>query len=415
MFARRGAPGGVLLRHAGVAVRVLMSGGVALAVLGLTAAAARAQGAPATIDLMYWPAERQVAQRNNDNWAVLNVLGHLRGSADGVQVQVTVMPGGNGVPIGWVPLARFTLINGQFSGYMALRAGGWYSLEFRAVYQGRVGASWTVNRVGAGEVFILAGQSNAGNGGELDPNYQLDDRISSFDGGRWAAAANPLPFAQGGGGCPWVYMSNLLMDVWKVPIGLCPVACGNTSVTDWQPGHTVTFPGMGPYYLFGNLTRAILTLQPRGGVRAVLWFQGENDALTPLPTYQALLTNLIVQSRNVTGVNVAWMIALDGYNPGVGGTLPGVGVPLPLGAYPLDPRWPPSLRLAQYAVTSTVPNTYLGPTSDDLGAPAYRYAPSHYAHMNITGLSINGTRWAAYLLTTPQLIPVQLDVVPPVH
>jgi hypothetical protein len=393
-----------------VAVKVNLMRGVVLAVLEMTGSV----GTSATIDQIYLPSERQVAQRNNENWALLNVLGHLQGAAHGVQVRATVMPGGNGQPTGWVPLTGFALLNGQFSGSMILRAGGWYSLEFRAVYKGTVGPSWTVDRVGAGEVFILAGQSNACNGGELDPNYQLADRISSFNGTQWVAGANPLPFAQGDGGSPWVYMSNVLVNVWDVPIGLFSVACGNTSVTDWQPGHTVTFPVLGELRLFGNLTQAILELRPRGGVRAVLWIQGENDAHTPLPTYQALLTNLVVQSRIATGVNVAWMIALDGYNPGLGGNVPGLGVPLPFGADPLDPRWAPSLRLAQYAVTRTVPNTYVGPTSDDLGKPDYRYAPTGYAHMNIKGLSIDGARWAALLLNTYQLIPRGLDVPPPV-
>jgi hypothetical protein len=290
----------------------------ALLALSLLPAAAPARGAPvtaeatpATIDTMYWPSERQVAQRNNDNWAVLNVQGQFQGPADGIIVKVSVMPGGTGQPIGWVPLAALTIANGRFNGYMGLYGGGWYSLEFRATYQGRLGAPWTVDRVGAGEVFILAGQSNAANAGELDPTYQLEDRISSFDGNQWAAAKNPLPFAQGGGGSPWVYMSNLLVAVWDVPIGLCPVARAATSVSDWQPGHTVTFPGPGPIHLFVDLVGAINGLKPRGGVRAVLWFQGENDTtVTPIPTYQALLTNLIVQSRRATGVDVAWMIAL---------------------------------------------------------------------------------------------------------
>jgi hypothetical protein len=35
--------------------------------------------------------------------------------------------------------------------------------------------------------------------------------------------------------------------------------------------------------------------------------------------------------------------------------------------------------------------------------------------MNLLGLSIDGTRWAGFLLNTPQLIPKQLDVPPPVN
>jgi hypothetical protein len=44
-------------------------------------------------------------------------------------------------------------------------AGGWYTLGVRATVTGRLVAEVLVERVGVGEVFVVAGQSNAANHG----------------------------------------------------------------------------------------------------------------------------------------------------------------------------------------------------------------------------------------------------------
>ncbi|MBV8607823.1 MAG: hypothetical protein JO034_10230 [Singulisphaera sp.] len=247
--------------------------------------------------------------------------------------------------------------------------------------------------MGVGEVFITAGQSNAANAGVLDPTYQVNDRISSFNGSQWAAGANPLPFAQGSGGNIWVYMANRLVRDWNVPIGIDPIAWGAVGVETWQPG--VMLPDTGGVENFARLTQAILSLQSRGGVRAVLWQQGEADRFTGPATYESLLSNVIETSRLVTGLNTAWVIALSSYIPG--------DTPLQPGQNPLDPTIDPqSIRLGQYAVTRTLPNVYLGPSTDDLG-PDYR-DPDYHIHFNVVGLNIVGSRWAEVLEQTPQLI-----------
>jgi hypothetical protein len=135
-------------------------------------------------------------------------------------------------------------------------------------------------------------------------------------------------------------------------------------------------------------------------VRAVLWHQGEADHFTPIPTYQALLTNLINQSRAVTGTQVPWVVALVSYIPP--NYSPNADPPLQPGQDPRDPTIrPPTIRLAQCAVAGTVPGVYLGPTSDDLGPP-FR-DPVYHIHFNVPGLAILGSRWAQVLLQSPLL------------
>jgi hypothetical protein len=355
---------------------------------------------------MNWPSDRQVVQRNANNLGLVSVLGDLEGPASTVEVRAMVHPGGSGQAVGWSPLKSFAEApDGTFTGWFALSAGGWYTLVFRAINRGRIGPTFTVNHVGVGEVFIVAGQSNATNSGELDPTFQPSDRISSFNGNVWVHAANPLPFAFGGGGNAWDYMAQQLEQVLNVPIGLESIAIGSTSIEQWQPGQVLppAYPTLidGGHQLFATLTRAILTLQPRGGVRAVLWNQGESDKNTSIPVYQALLTNLILQSRQATGVNVMWGITLNSLDPRIQTLQPGQD--------PTDLTiLPATIRRAQVMVARTVPNVIMGPTMDDLGEP-YR-VPPQYAHLNVLGESTIGTRWADVLLTVPGIVPVRSSV-----
>lgn len=142
-------------------------------------------------------------------------------------------------------------------------------------------------------------------------------------------------------------------------------------------------------------------LVPLGGARAVLWHQGECDHRTDSATYQTLLTNLIVESRRTTNVNIPWVVAMVSY-------VPAGDPPLSPGLSPLDPRIrPKTIRLAQYSVTRSVPFVYLGPTTDDLG-PTYR--DSSRIHMNVAGLQAHGAKWVNVLLNATTLIPVPITL-----
>lgn len=191
--------------------------------------------ATGVLDQLYFPTDRQVTQRNESGYGVTGVYGNIHGAATSVQFRAAVNPGGRGVSTGWLFIANFQRSGTTFTGQIKLAQGGWYTLESRAVYGSMPGTVSSVAHLGVGEVFILAGQSNAVSSGTLDPVYRVSDLVSSFSGTRWAAATNPLPFDVGDGGSPFTYMANGLVRALGIPIGLVPVAWPGTTIKEWQP------------------------------------------------------------------------------------------------------------------------------------------------------------------------------------
>ena len=69
------------------------------------------------------------------------------------------------LPDRWQPL--YPAANRRdFGATLPTPAGGWYKLEVRALRDKKVVAETAVDHVGVGEVFVIAGQSNAANSGE---------------------------------------------------------------------------------------------------------------------------------------------------------------------------------------------------------------------------------------------------------
>jgi hypothetical protein len=351
--------------------------------------------APGVVVEITAPAERQVVQRGDDDAALVAVRGRVAGPATRIFVRARPRPGVRGEALPWRPLEGSLARDGRFSGRVRLAAGGWYELQLCAVHGGRPGPVATVGRVGVGEVFLVAGQSNISNSGDLDRAHRVDDRVSAFDGeaGAWARGGNPMPFAPGAGGCMQAYLGNRLVRELGVPVAFCTLSWA-MPVEAWLPG--AVYPRAPKARAFRDLVVRLAALRDRGGLRAVLWHQGETDFYTPIPDYARRLTSLIVRSRAAAELDVPWVIARVCYGPGRPG--------LPAGADPCDPTIrPPTIRLAQCEVARTVPRCYPGPTTDDLG-PAFRET-KHRLHLNVRGLAIHGDRWAEVLLHTPGLLP----------
>src|SRR5581483_848800 len=100
---------------------------------------------------------------------------------------------------------------------------GWFRLDVRAVMGGKAVAQATVERVGVGEVFVVAGQSNAANHG-AEKQITRTGRVAAFDGIRWQLANDPQPGASGNGGSFLPPFGDAIVDKFDVPVGL--VACG---------------------------------------------------------------------------------------------------------------------------------------------------------------------------------------------
>ena len=156
------------------------------------------------------PKPRQIIQRNSNNHADVKVTGNWVGTALRLEARAIVMAGAtnNGVSTDWVTIVHAPT-NGVFSGVLPnVTGGGWYRIEVRAVDADTNSLlSVSVDRVGIGDIFVTAGQSNAGCFGSPQQS-PTDDRVSAFVllNKSWQLGKDAQPDNSGGvgqGGSPW--------------------------------------------------------------------------------------------------------------------------------------------------------------------------------------------------------------------
>ena len=317
------------------------------------------------------PTGRSVLQRDENNRADVTVEGLFAGDVTRIEARAVPMAGYGGEETSWQVIDDAPT-GGSFSSSLDL-AGGWYEIQVRAFNDTELVAENSVERIGVGEVFITAGQSNSANSGST-PVTPADERVSAWTGGMWQFAGDPQPIATGTGGSPWPTMADHLVDAFDVPIGLVSVGWGGTSISQWQPGGS----------LYPRLEEALETLGPEG-FRAVLWHQGESDAGAGTSTedYVAGLENIIAQSRMDAGWDVLWGVALASYRPGFGSD--------------------EDIINAQLEVIANDSLVFLGAMTDDMIVP-YRDGTDYTGiHFNEAGLREHGYRW--YLQLFPIVVP----------
>jgi hypothetical protein len=281
------------------------------------------------------PISRAVFQRGNDGRALVTVAGNVSQLVDRVEARFVARQGGT--TTGWMTVQEAPQ-GGVFRGTLSV-TGGWYNLEVRGVLNNNpVGSVATLERVGVGEVFLIAGQSN---GQGLDPAMQSgqpesnDDRVnvlayhntsnSLADPPRpeFAKLTNSLYGLHGFGSWNWGVLGDRLAAHLNVPVLFINTAHGATTVNNWVEsaqgqrtqniyclscGENSYYPAGMPY---GNLRLALNHYVPLLGVRAVLWHQGESDTQlgTTADAYAGMLRQVIGFSRNHSGKHVPWMVA----------------------------------------------------------------------------------------------------------
>ena len=296
-----------------------------------------------------YPYNRQIFQRDNNNEAQFSILGACPKNTTRVQYKLVPIQLNQGVSINWTDLPTNPL-GGFFQGQISAK-GGWYSLHVRVFEDGTPLDSSILSRVGVGENFIIAGQSNAQGTQKFEGDVAAqDDRVNVASFSNMISSINPATdefvaiengsfdypenvFKQlssnavigptGGTSYYWANLGDSLAKKLNVPICFFNAAWGGTSIRNWvesSRGQLTELPWVaGLYYQKGypytNLKKVAEVFGKKNGVRAVLWHQGETDAYQRmLPSvYQAYLKELINNFRKDIGEEIPWVISQSSY------------------------------------------------------------------------------------------------------
>jgi hypothetical protein len=212
------------------------------------------------------PVDFQVFQRDAGGSASMTVAGTYR-LPDGHAAPSAVEARWRGGP--WTVIDSNPSA-GRFAGALDGSAGQG-TLEVRFANDTAVAASRL--SVGVGDVFVVAGQSNAVGFGWEGQVYERPEAAPDLKASmlspdlRWSELEDPVG---GGGGSVWPLVATEVLADQGVPVAFVATAVGGTSIMQWQPG-------LWKYY--GSMSDRINALGGPGSVRAVLFWQGETDAV----------------------------------------------------------------------------------------------------------------------------------------
>ncbi len=312
------------------------------------------------------PVVRQIFQRDLKNQALVTITGSYSLPMDTIQVRLTPVKVGQGTAVDWTVI-KSSPLGGLFKGNVSVK-GGWYTMEVRGLLNGQiVGNISKLDRVGVGEVFVLAGQSNAGGSGLLETNETAaaDDRVNcanfispgtyypnfpffhaeisqfsivEFSQLKKTSAIGPT----GLGPYYWGKVGDALSAKLNVPIMFFNTGWAGASVRVWrESAENPTIGVLSDFqfdsnntnryqvgYPYANLNAVLRYYGINMGVRAVLWMEGETQNLLnlsaarnnkPLPVtltnYLDNLQRLVKKTRQDLGNNkLAWVVARTSYS-----------------------------------------------------------------------------------------------------
>ena len=358
-----------------------------LEILTLFASMLAAQVSAQTQALEF-PLERQVVQRNAQEWAEVKVAGTVPATTTLVEAKAELPTPGlrlRGEPVDWTVVAKDAQIkDGRFCGSLKLVTGGWYMLTVRfrksaadpAVLGGAV-----VGKVGVGDIYITAGQSNSVN--FCFPKQKAEEDLCVYcDGKQFIPAVDPMPDAIGEKGTPWPILGDMLSRTTQAPVCFRSATTNVSRIKEWVPFPEAT-------HRVGQIENLVLRAKWFGpaGIRAVLWVQGEADTDDPaplLPTppaeYERDAKAMIEFSRKKLGWTVDWFVAGNSYIPNKPGK---------------DYRQNIANTLSAQKALWDKGIAFRGPDTNDLvGSSEYRHDA---VHMGPRGSRVAAERWYAEL------------------
>lgn len=315
-----------------------------------------------------WPINRSVFQRNSSNQANVFFAGQFfyNDQVDCAaldffyKIQKRTLDTGapNGDQVGWTQYFLANTNTGVFNSTISNLPAGWYDLQVKATtggVSGTVAATATII-FGVGDVFVVAGQSNAQSPGIADgfnSNTMLTSdswdcvNVHNYDGAckpetdqlptmvKLINQANPSFRTGPSGFNSWYYapLGKQIAENYGVPTAFFNAAMGGTTVENWSLGAQNLATGWAGAPACQNYNPSIPAADALGqpyrslknilkyyakifGVKAVLWHQGESDnvANTTAADYQSRLQVVVNQSRTDFGSsNLTWFVARVSY------------------------------------------------------------------------------------------------------
>ncbi|MCE5199793.1 MAG: sialate O-acetylesterase [Armatimonadota bacterium] len=251
---------------------------------------------------IFSPDEARVFQRQSRyaGWVVIS--GRADIDCDSVEYRITGKPLKGSMSGRWQRV-RLDPVTRGYSDRIKVPAGGWYSLDVRALKGKKVILQKSVSKFGVGEVFVGAGQSNSTSCGQY-PTQQASGMVSCYTGTDWQIRNDPFIGSHDGSILGSVYpnFGDAMYKKYHVPIGIASTGHGGTSVTQWNTGGE----------LFNWTMDRIHYLGP-GGFRAVMWHQGEADCGMPSEEYFFRMSKLINDCNRIAGWNIPWFVAQASY------------------------------------------------------------------------------------------------------
>lgn len=305
------------------------------------------------------PISNAVYQRNSASQANLIISGTYS-QPIATAIQARLLNASNATPVlgyDWSIIQENPTM-GYFSGQFSNVPAGWYTLEIRSLRSGTVLEATTINRVGIGDVFMVAGQSN-GQGYFDNSNNPIGlasttEKVVTHDYGVYCSNENlPMPVMSQileltkpstAGLASWCYgrLGENIVNSTGFPVAFFNSGASGSTSDNWkvssdggttnniftgQPFCSTVDENNGRPYSIGmpysNFKRGLNYYNSLFGARAVLWHQGESDKVQNVSasTYQTNVNYVIAKSRNDFANSLPWVISrvsfIDGAPSGI--------------------------------------------------------------------------------------------------
>jgi hypothetical protein len=220
--------------------------------------------APSGTISVIWPVRYTTVQRDGFNKSNILIVGTYTGNATAIDAKFN-----NGV---WQTIAN-SPSGGSFSANLTNQSVGQGLLELRFKNDNMTNTS--VMDVGIGDVYAIAGQSNAEMRGINSQSYNSSLPFNATvyrEDDAWLIANDPVDTGTNIGSC-WPLLASHIVSGANIPIAFVSAARGGSSILEWQKGSL--------YYEV--LTNQIYeATRGTNNIKGIFFFQGETDISTTL-------------------------------------------------------------------------------------------------------------------------------------